>query len=112
MDSETKICLGGKMKVNPDSVLMLKSDANYTNVYLVDGTKFLSSITLGILEKRLENFKFIRPNRSVLVNQHFIEALNTRIYAENGPFIRLFNNTIIPIARRKTTILQKEFRTI
>lgn len=112
MNSETKICLGAKMKVNPSTVLMLKSDANYTNVFLVDGTKFLSSITLGILEKRLENYKFIRPNRSVLVNQLFIEALNTKIYAENGPFIRLFNNIIIPIARRKTTILEKELKTI
>jgi two-component system LytT family response regulator len=110
MNSETKICLGAKRKINPDSVLMLKSDANYTNVFLVDGTKFLSSITLGILEKRLKSFKFIRPNRSVLVNQQFIEALNANVYAENGPFIRLFDNTIIPIARRKTTSLLKEFK--
>lgn len=112
MIQETEICLGAKKKLNPSAILMLKSEANYTNVYLVDGSKFLSSITLGILEKRLKKFNFIRPNRSVLVNQQFIEALNTKIYAENGPFIRLFNNIIIPIARRKTATLLREFNTI
>jgi DNA-binding LytR/AlgR family response regulator len=101
MNSTVKICLGAKRKISPESIIMLKSDANYTNVYLADGSYFLSSITLGILAKRLEEYSFIRPNRSVLVNRQYIQALNTAIYVNDGPSIRLFNQMIIPISRRK-----------
>lgn len=108
MDSETKICLGAKMKINPERILMLKSDANYTYVYLDDGSYFLSSITLGILAKRLDGFQFIRPNRSVLVNLHYIANVNYKTYIGHSPYIQLANKAIIPIARRKATILQSE----
>ncbi len=82
MIQEEEICLGAKMKVSPSAVLMLKSDANYTYVYLVDGTKFLSSITLGVLEKRLKAFQFIRPNRSILINKLYILNYNWNSYID------------------------------
>lgn len=107
MIQETEICLGAKRKVSPNIVVMLKSEANYTYVYLADGTKFLSTITLGILEKRLEDFNFLRPNRSILVNKHFIESFSTMAYADCRPNIRLLNQTIIPIAKRKIKDIRK-----
>lgn len=110
MNSESKIALGANRKILPESIIMLKSDANYTNIFLADGSKFLSSITLGKLANRLKEFPFLRPNRSVLVNQQYIEKLNTVIYEEDGPSILLTNKTIIPIARRqiKNVILFKK----
>lgn len=109
MNSESTIALGANRKIKPESIIMLKSDANYTNIFLADGTNFLSSITLGKLAYRLKEFSFLRPNRSVLINQQFIEKFNTVLYAENGPSILLSNQTIVPIARRqmKNVILFK-----
>lgn len=105
MLTDTKICLGAKRKISPETIIMLKSDANYTNVYLADGSHFLSSITLGKLAQRLEEYSFIRPNRSVLVNKQFIQSFNTAIYFDLGPCVRLFNETVIPISRRKVKSL-------
>jgi DNA-binding LytR/AlgR family response regulator len=108
MNSETKICLGAKRKVSPETIIMLKSDANYTNVYLTDGSCFMSSITLGILEKRLNSNRFIRPNRSALVNKQFIEKYCFNVYSDNGPSLRLFNKTVIRISRRKSQKLAEK----
>lgn len=107
MIRETEISLGAKRKVSPGIVVMLKSEANYTYVYLADGTRFLSTITLGILEKRLEDFNFLRPNRSILINKHFIESFSTVAYVDCRPNIRLLNQTIIPIAKRKIKDIRK-----
>ena len=101
MIQEVEISLGAKRKISPETIIMLKSDANYTNVYLIDGSHFLSSITLGKLAKRLEGFEFFRPNRSVLVNEKFIQKFSPSIYIDAGPFIQLLNHTLIPISRRK-----------
>jgi DNA-binding LytR/AlgR family response regulator len=113
MNSESKIALGANRKIMPESIIMLKSDANYTNIFLADGTSFLSCITLGKLASRLKEFPFLRPNRSVLVNQQYIEKFNTVIYAEEGPSILLSNQTIVSIAKRqlKNVMLFKNKKT-
>jgi DNA-binding LytR/AlgR family response regulator len=109
MDNNEKIRMGAMKKIAPHDILMLKADANYTQIYLNDGSHFLSSITLGKLEKRLIGYAFIRPNRSFLVNPHFIDKIHLRTYPELGPTIQLLDNTVIPIARRKTIEIEKFF---
>jgi DNA-binding LytR/AlgR family response regulator len=51
---------------------MLKSDINYTVIYLDDGSQILSSTTIGILEKRLKEFNFFRQSRSFIINLQFV----------------------------------------
>lgn len=97
MKNELLIHFGGRTKIAPQTILLLKAEINYTQVYLEDGTTFLSSITLGILEKRLQEYAFFRPNRSVLINLDYMVA-----FEEASAQIKMGNNEIFKISRRRT----------
>jgi DNA-binding LytR/AlgR family response regulator len=107
MKTDNLICIGGNKKVIPKSILMLKADSNYTMVYLEDGSKIMSSTTMGILEKRLGKSHFFRPNRSVIINLEYVS--NFEIKAKTGDYgtILLNNNTKIAVSRRKSADFQK-----
>lgn len=64
--------IGSRMEVLPSEILLLKADQNYTQVFLKNGTKILSSTTMGIIEKRLVGNTFFRVNRSTVVNTRHI----------------------------------------
>ncbi|WP_337045355.1 LytR/AlgR family response regulator transcription factor [Emticicia sp. 17c] len=93
----------GRHKVDPKTILLLKADTNYTQIYLEDGSSFLSSITLGTLARRLPEVSFFRPNRSVLINLDYMDD------SENDKaLIRMKNNEVFKVSRRRT----KHFYTI
>lgn len=97
MNNEPLLNLGGRLKIAPKNIRLLKAEINYTKVHLDDGSTLLSSITLGILEKRLQDFPFFRPNRSVLINLDYVvdfEAASAQIKMEN--------NETFKISRRRT----------
>lgn len=86
---------------------MLKSDVNYTTIYLEDGSQILSSTTIGILEKRLKDFIFFRPNRSFVINLQFISKVEKK--EQSGNFLRIFlkNKEEVSLSRRKTSAFLK-----
>ncbi|GAB2639323.1 hypothetical protein GCM10027035_36340 [Emticicia sediminis] len=97
MNQEPLLHIGGRLKVAPKNIRLLKAEINYTQIYLEDGSTLLSSITLGILEKRLQDFSFFRPNRSVLINLDYVvdfEATSSQIIMENRQTFK--------ISRRRT----------
>lgn len=97
MNEEQLLHIGGRLKVAPKNIRLLKAEINYTKVHLEDGSTLLSSITLGILEKRLQDFSFFRPNRSVLINLNYVvdfEAASAQI--------KMGNNETYKISRRRT----------
>ena len=102
MKTETLVRIGGHKKIPFSSILMLKADSNYTLVYLNDGSQILSSTTIGILEKRLKDFQFFRPNRSIIVNLQYLKNFEGKSQTGNFASISLKNDTKIPISRRKT----------
>jgi DNA-binding LytR/AlgR family response regulator len=98
MKNENLVHIGSRKNVIVSKIIMLKADANYTNIYLCDGNVFLTSTTLGILEHRLKEYNFYRTHRSTLINMvHFsdIDAIDNLIYMGHK------KNINIPIARRK-----------
>lgn len=97
---KTLVSFGSRKKLDPEQVDFLKAEINYTFIYLTDGTKILSSTSIGILETRLKSFAFCRPNRSLLVNTRFIK-MNT---IEE---LVLKNNEVIKISRRRQKQLLK-----
>jgi DNA-binding LytR/AlgR family response regulator len=99
MKNEYLVHLGGRMKINPDAILLLKADLNYTHVYLEDGSTVLSSTTLGILAQRLKNFSFFRPNRSVLVNLDYMVD-----FEAGSAQIKMENNEVFKISRRRAKL--------
>lgn len=97
MKNETLLSLGGRLKIAPKNIRLLRAEINYTKVHLDDGTTLLSSITLGVLEKRLQDFPFFRPNRSVLINLDYVvdfEVASAQIIMENSQTFK--------ISRRRT----------
>ena len=76
----------------------LVAQSNYTDIYMQDGKKLISSKTLGELEELLkEDSNFVRIHRSVIVNTKFV--LN---YAKVPPlFITMKDGVTYEISRRK-----------
>ncbi len=94
-----KVHLVGKKSVSPENVILLKADANYTEVFLRGGESIILSKTLKELEKRFVNFSFFRTHKSYLVNLNYIE----RFCPHEGQFIGLKGNIIAELSRRKKT---------
>lgn len=95
------IHLGSRKNIAPESILMLKSDVNYTIIYLEDGSQILSSTTMGIIEKRLAEFHFFRTNRSTIINLDFIS--NYERNARTGDYLKVVmkNRVEVPLSRRR-----------
>jgi two-component system LytT family response regulator len=83
--------------VDVDTIIRCESDNYYTHFYLNNGQHLLISKTLKEIEGMLEEFEFIRPHKSHLVNVHFIQNFNR----EEGGFITLTDGSKIPVSRRK-----------
>ncbi|SOE21062.1 LytTr DNA-binding domain-containing protein [Spirosomataceae bacterium TFI 002] len=92
--------IGSRMEVFPNQILMLKADQNYTYVFLKNGSKILSSTTLGTIEKRLVGNTFFRVNRSTVVNtQHIINTGRKNLEIQTTETSKPL---VIKISRRRT----------
>ncbi|GAB3518431.1 LytR/AlgR family response regulator transcription factor [Emticicia fontis] len=103
---ESLIRLGWHTKIDPNTILFMKADSNYTEVHLNDGNKILSATNLGSLAKRLPEGQFIRANRSVLINLDFLTD-----YQRRGKAITLNNNEVILVSRRRTKQVTRSINT-
>ncbi|MBX2953747.1 MAG: LytTR family transcriptional regulator [Leadbetterella sp.] len=93
-----KIRLVGKTAVPAQSVIYLKAESNYSEVFFTDGSVITLSKTLKKLESLFEPFGFFRPHKSFLINP--CHVVSTSVYAER-PNILLSNNHQVEISRRK-----------
>lgn len=90
------------VKIN--SILYCQSDINYTKVFLIDGSHFILSKTLKIIEDLLPNSIFLRVHKSFLVNFNYVIYFNRSLDA----YIELSNHIKIPVStRRKEDVIQK-----
>ncbi|AWV98286.1 LytR/AlgR family response regulator transcription factor [Arcticibacterium luteifluviistationis] len=92
--------IGSRMKVFPNQILMLKADQNYTHVFLKNGSKILSSTTMGTIEKRLEGNDFFRVNRSTVINtRHIIKTGTKNLEIQTT---KTDKPVLVKISRRRT----------
>jgi two-component system LytT family response regulator len=105
-DFNESLRLNSKNQINTDDIVYLQSDWNYTNVHTVDNRIILSSFTLKILEKRIFDKAFIRINRGSLVNIKHISKIKDN---GRGGEATMQNGSILPISRRKLTMVKKVF---
>lgn len=93
---ETQITIGGRKTVNPQEVISLKGEINYTTVFFVDGKrKEIVATTLKKIQANLEPFpNFFRVTKSTIINLDCIKHIkNNHIYLING-------EVIVPSRRR------------
>lgn len=90
------------VKIN--SILYCQSDVNYTKVFLNNGTNFILSKTLKLIEELLPSSIFLRVHKSYLVNFNYVSYFSRSLDA----YVELSNDIKIPVStRKKDDVIQK-----
>jgi two-component system, LytTR family, response regulator len=97
--------LDGTYFYDKNTILRAEADSNYTELYLSDGKKIVSSKTLKEIETSLSDSNFIRVHKSHLINLNFIK----KYIKGDGGFVVLTDNSMIPVSRSYKDELIKIF---
>ncbi len=89
--------LVGKTSVNPQSVIYLRAESNYSEVFLTDGRVVTLSKTLKKLEDLFEPHGFFRPHKSFLINLNHVVSASVN----EDRLIELSNQHKVELSRRK-----------
>ena len=90
-----------RIKLLVKEIVFLEGVRNYTLFHLRDGSRFISTRTLGKYDEELALHGFYRIHKSYVVNLHHLSSYDL----EDASYIILRNEIKIMVARRK----QKEF---
>ncbi len=92
----------GLFSLDPEEILYLKGDRNYTWFYLQDGRKIMSAKTLKDYESQLPVDYFFRIHKSHLVNLHHLSRILPldRLELQDGSVLEVSR-------RRRAELLQK-----
>ncbi len=90
----------------PKDILYCLAEGNYTKLYLNNGLKVTISKPLGIVQKVLEPYDFIRIHKSHLVNSHKI------IVYQNGSnnTVTMSNGEELMVSKNKRILLFDKFK--
>lgn len=87
--------------IDINKIMYCKSDNSYTS-FLIEGKKeIIVSKSIKEYTELLEEYNFIRPHQSYLVNIDYIDKINKT----DGGFIILTNSKEIPISKRRKNII-------
>ena len=78
-------------------VLYCKADGKYTEIFLQNGTKIVSSKNIGEYQQMFPPHHFFRIHNSTLINVHQIVRINKK----DGLYCELNNGLDLPVAKRK-----------
>lgn len=87
-----------------DDILFCKSDNSYTSFFLKDDKEIVVSRSLKEFSELLDEYSFIRPHQSFLVNVNSI----SKVDKTDGGFIILKNGKEIPISTRRKQLVLDE----
>ena len=87
-----------KIELIPMSeIIFCQADGKYTNFFLLNGKKIMSSRNLGEYNSILDQNYFFRIHHSYIINIRHI----AKISKKDGYFCELTNGTILPVAKRR-----------
>lgn len=87
-----------KIELIPMSeIIYCQADGKYTNFFLENGKKIMSSRNLGEYDSILDQKYFFRIHHSYIINIRHI----VKISKKDGYFCELSNATILPVAKRR-----------
>lgn len=70
------------VRMPADSVVFIAADGNYSVITLADGEKYILTVLLGQIERRIgemldkDDHRFIRIGKSLIVNRDFIAYIH------------------------------------
>lgn len=102
MNTAQYISIGGRQEVNPDEVVMLQAEINYTVVYFANGRKTIVATPLKTLEGRFSSYDFFRTHKSYMVNLKCVAFLH-----EATNIVQMTDNHKVIVSRRKRTRLKE-----
>lgn len=85
----------GVYYLQPEKVLLLAGDGNYTKVILLDGSILISTKTLATYEEVLKAVGFVRIHKSFIINKMHLKQV-TKQYVVLTNYL-----TPIPVSRRR-----------
>jgi two-component system LytT family response regulator len=68
----------GYFFIDPDDIIYIEADGNYSQIRQVNGKTEITTISLGSLEKLLETGPFLRVSRSFIINMKYISRVDRR----------------------------------
>jgi len=90
--------LSGYEIIKSEDIIHLEADESYTRIFLIDGKKCISSMTIAKYEKVLDTNTFFRVHKSHIINtRHHLKEFNRH----EGNMAIMDNGEAIPVARRK-----------
>jgi two-component system LytT family response regulator len=90
--------LSGYEIIKAEDIVHLEADESYTRIFLADGTKCVSSMTIARYEKVLDSNTFFRVHKSHIINtKHHLKEFNRH----DGNMAIMDTGDVIPVARRK-----------
>jgi two-component system LytT family response regulator len=87
--------VSGAQFFSPAEIVRLEGEGNYTQFYLTENRKYLSSKTMKEYEEILVQHNFLRIHKSHLVNRKFIDSY------KNGGSVVLKDKTSLPVSRQR-----------
>ncbi len=83
--------------IEPQKIIRLEADNNYTNVILIDGRKILSTKTLKDYENTLSLDVFFRCHKTAIVNINHID----RFVKTEGGYVVMTDHVQVTVSREK-----------
>ncbi len=84
--------------VNPDDIYLFESEGNYTRVYFQENKPLICK-SLNAVEARLDTSKFVRANRTQIVNLNYIKSIKMGL--GNSMTVTLKDDSVVDVSRRK-----------
>ncbi|GAB3179797.1 LytTR family DNA-binding domain-containing protein [Telluribacter humicola] len=95
-DKEVYVPIGGHTYVNPQTVVRLEAQRNYTVIYEVSGRQTMVARTLKQVEQDLHRYvDFLRLNRKDVVNLRYVVS-----YCVNNDLLLCDQTRLVPSRKR------------
>ncbi len=96
----------GFVMVDPDELVFVQADMNYSELFLKNGEKVVVSLNIGSLEKMLPEKSFFRISRSIIINLSLLfrvdrKASQCTIHVNEIPMS-------FPITRNRLKVLEEK----
>jgi two-component system LytT family response regulator len=83
--------------LEPEDIIYCTSDGSYCELFLMDGSKLVSSKSIGEFEKLLTEKGFFRIHHSSLINVNHLKKFSK----VDGGFVEMVNGVELAVSRRK-----------
>ena len=83
--------------VKMENIVQVLADQNYCSFYLLEGGVIITSKNIGVYEKSLDEYDFMRVHRSHIVNLHLVK----RYIKPDGGELEMEDGSKVPVSNSK-----------